>query len=95
MTGPEKKIEQYLCMAVTAVGGIHRKIEYVGQRGCPDRLVAFKATGYHALVEVKAPGQKPRPEQEREHETLREHGVRVEVVSTTDEVDALIVRAMA
>lgn len=92
MTGPEKKVEQYFCMAVLAAGGIHRKIEYAGRRGCPDRLVGFK-NGYTALVELKRPGAEPRPEQEREHEILHAHGFRVLTISTVEQVELFIQRA--
>ena len=87
----ESKIEQYLCMKVTAVGGIHRKAQWIGHRGAPDRWCGFPSVGRAAWVEVKRP-LTPNAEahQAREHARLRACGERVFVCATTDDVDAFI-----
>lgn len=41
-------------------------------------------------VELKAPGEKPRPDQLREHQRMRAAGQHVEVVDTLEGVDALL-----
>ena len=41
-------------------------------------------------VELKAPGQKARPSQVREHERMRTMGQRVVVVDSIEGVDALL-----
>ena len=87
----EKKIEQYLCMAVTASGGIHRKAQWIGARGAPDRWCGWPKLDRAAWVEVKRP-LTPLAEdhQLREHARLRACGEKVYVIATTDEVDAFI-----
>ncbi len=56
-------------------------------------------TSYHAKlvrpastiwVELKAPGQKPRPNQIREHDKMRAMGQRVEVIDSIEGVEELL-----
>ena len=84
----ESDIETYLTEQVAKSGGLVRKVQWIGRRGAPDRLVGWP--GRHALVEVKTPGAKARPEQAREHERLRAIGFLVVVVDTFEAVDLLI-----
>ena len=42
------------------------------------------------FVELKAPGQKPRPIQVKRHEQLRKLGFRVEVIDEKEQVDAMV-----
>ena len=69
---PEAKVVQRIKALVKSYGGEVRKVEWSGRRGAPDLLVLMP--GHHFFVEVKAPGEKPRPEQLREHERLRAAG---------------------
>jgi hypothetical protein len=84
----ESKIERALCKAVEAFCGVAYKFVSPGRRGVPDRLVLFPVAPEHReivsayvyFVETKAPGKKPRPEQEREIGRLRDMGFDVAVV---------------
>ena len=84
----EKDIEEYLCEQVKTLGGEVRKAEWIGRRHCPDRRVMHPLL--QCWVEVKAPGARVRPGQLREHERMQLLGEKVYVVSTYDEVDALL-----
>lgn len=84
----ENDIEQYLVKQVKALGGEVRKVRWVGRHGAPDRLVMLP--GRALWVELKAPGQKPRPHQLREHARIRAMGQRVEVVDSFDGVDEVL-----
>lgn len=75
---PEAKVVQQIKALVKSYGGEVRKVEWSGRRGAPDLLVLMP--GRHFFIEVKAPGEKPRPEQLREHERLRVAGFDVFVV---------------
>ncbi len=75
----EKQVEQKLAGAVRAAGGMCPKFVSPGMAGMPDRLILLPG-GRFAFVEVKAPGQKPRPLQARRHEQLRKLGFRVFVL---------------
>lgn len=84
----ERDIEDYLVERARALGGEVRKVRWVGRRGAPDRLVILPERSI--WVELKAPGQRPKPHQTREHERLRRMGQEVAVVDSLDGVDALL-----
>ena len=87
----ESFIENYLVSKVKALGGEVRKVKWIGRRGAPDRLVMLPdATMW---VELKAPGQKPKPHQAREHDRMRRMGQRVEVVDSVEQVNTLLERS--
>jgi hypothetical protein len=92
----ESQIEEYLVAKVKELGGEVRKVQWVGRRGAPDRLVMFcrQARGYHVAhtiwVELKAPGEKAKPHQLREHERMRAMGQRVEVIDSIEGVEELL-----
>jgi len=84
----ERDIEAYLVRGAHAKGGEVRKVKWLGRRGAPDRLIMLP--GRTVWVELKAPGQKCRPHQLREHERMRRMGQRVLVVDSLDSVDELL-----
>jgi len=93
----ERDIEDYLANRVRGMGGEIRKVQWIGRRGAPDRLVMLpeKNLGLaHATnsvwVELKAPGKKPRINQLREHERMRAMGQHVVVIDSLEGVDALL-----
>lgn len=104
MTRPlrERDVEDYLTRRVKAMGGEIRKVEWIGRRGAPDRLVMLPTTYtmdgrvdrfWHersAWVELKAPGVRPEPHQSREHERMRLMGQRVEVIDSLAGVDRVL-----
>jgi hypothetical protein len=55
----------------------------------PDRLVLLPG-GQIGFVEVKVPGAKPRPLQERRHEQLRELGFQVSVLDDPEQIPGII-----
>lgn len=84
----ERDIEDYLVERVRKLGGEVRKVRWVGRRGAPDRLVVLPERAI--WVELKAPGQKPKPHQTREHARLMRLGQTVAVIDSLDGVDALL-----
>lgn len=85
----EKKIEQKLVTAVKKHGGICPKFVSPGFDGMPDRLVLLPH-GRFAFVEVKAPGEKPRPLQMARHGRLRKLGYRVYVLDDVNQIERMI-----
>ena len=81
----EKVIEQKLVSAVKAAGGICPKLVCPGMAGMPDRLVLLP-DGKMGFVEVKAPGEKPRPLQIARHRILSWLGYRVFVLDEPEQV---------
>jgi hypothetical protein len=79
----EKQIEQKLVAEVRRRGGMALKFVSPSYSGMPDRLVLLP-DGKMAFVEVKAPGQKPRPLQVKRHAMLRKLGFKVFVLDASD-----------
>ncbi|PHM39301.1 nuclease p44 [Xenorhabdus mauleonii] len=77
----EDVIEKHLVNEVKKAGGIAYKFVFPGRRGVPDRIVVLPK-GRVVFVECKAPGEKPRPDQLREHERLRALGQKVVVLDS-------------
>lgn len=85
----EKVIEERLCKAVKATGGIALKFISPGLDGMPDRLILLPG-GKIAFVEVKAPGCKPRPLQIRRHKMLRILGFIVFVLDDEMQIQTIL-----
>lgn len=85
----EKHIEQQLVKETKLRGGMCPKFTSPGMDGMPDRLVLFPQ-GHIGFVEVKAPGEKPRPLQVHRHEQLRRLGFQVYVLDGTDQIGGIL-----
>jgi hypothetical protein len=93
----ERDIEQHLVKRVKALGGEVRKVQWIGRRGAPDRLVMLPDPGPGKgvfnnawWVELKAPGVKPEAHQLREHVRMRAMGQRVLVIDSIEAVERLL-----
>lgn len=69
----EKEIEGYLVDRVAGMGGKALKFISPGWSGAPDRVVILPG-GRVGFLELKAPGEKPRKEQDYRIRQLRELG---------------------
>lgn len=85
----EKQIEKKLIMEVKKRGGICPKWVSPGFDGVPDRIVLLPY-GKFAFVEVKAPGEKPRPLQVSRHKLLRRLGFRVYVLDDMSQIGGIL-----
>jgi hypothetical protein len=85
----EKYVEQRLIQAVRQCGGLALKFVSPGFNGVPDRLLLFMG-GKVAFVEVKAPGESPRPLQAHRMEQLRRMGFKVYVLDSAEDIDNLV-----
>ena len=85
----EKQIEHALVMAVKAAGGMCPKLVSPGTDGMPDRMILLPK-GRIGFVEVKAPGKKPRPLQERRHKQLRELGFKVFILDGREQIPEIL-----
>ena len=89
----EKQVEQKLVAAVKSKGGVCWKFTSPGTAGVPDRIILMPG-GRIAFVEVKAPGEKPRPLQLLRHLTLRRLGFKVFVLDALEDIDKIISEVM-
>ena len=85
----EKTIEQALVSEVKMRGGMCPKFTSPGMDGMPDRLVLLPH-GRFGFVEVKAPGEKPRPLQLHRHRQLRRLGIRVYVLDGLEQIGGIL-----
>lgn len=96
----EATIERYLVKRTKELGGEVRKLQWVGRRAAPDRVVMLPPEltdgGRLVWVEVKRPGGLAKfpadareKAQQREHERLRAMGQHVVIVDSFEGVDAL------
>ena len=93
----ERDIERHLVKRVKALGGEVRKVQWIGRRGAPDRLVMLPDPGpgngvfnNSWWIELKAPGVEPEPHQLREHKRMRAMGQRVAVIDSIEGVERLL-----
>jgi hypothetical protein len=85
----EKTVESKFSSAVKAKGGLAVKFTSPGFNGMPDRLVMFPG-GRITFVEVKAPGEKPRPLQLSRMKLLRRLGFKAFVLDDIEQIGGII-----
>lgn len=85
----ESEIERYLVRCVKAIGGEVRKVEWIGRRGAPDRVIMLPPS-QTIWAEMKATGVAPKAHQVREHKRMRRVGQRVEVIDSFAKVDEVL-----
>lgn len=85
----EKEIERKLVEEVKKAGGLCIKINSESMNGLPDRLVLLpdEMCGW---VELKAPGEKPRPLQIKRHSQLRALGQKVFVIDGKEQIGGVL-----
>lgn len=85
----ESKVEKKLRTEAKRRGGWAVKFTSPGLDGVPDRLVLFPG-GRLAFVEVKAPGKKMRPLQERRADQLRTLGFQVYCLDCMEKIGGIL-----
>lgn len=85
----ERDVEQALTRAVARHGGIAWKFVSPGTAGVPDRIVLLPG-GKTGFIELKAPGKKPRPLQERRMSQIKELGIPVFVIDNISQIEWVI-----
>mgnify|MGYP001758873827 CR=1 FL=1 len=85
----ERTIEQTLVRETKKAGGIAPKLTSPGTAGMPDRLLILPH-GKICFVELKRPGQKPRPIQVRQMGRLTQLGCMVRTIDHPNQIQNLI-----
>ena len=83
----ERTIENAFVRRVKSLGGKCEKFVSPGRRSVPDRLVTLPGN-IIIFVELKAPGKKPTPLQEKDHAERCALGCDVRVIDSLDAVNA-------
>ena len=85
----ERNVEKALVREVRKHGGIAPKLTSPGTAGMPDRIIILPG-GKIAFVELKRPGQKPRPIQTRQMDRLTQLGCMVRTIDHPNQIQELI-----
>ena len=85
----ENVIEKALVKAVKQRGGLAIKFTSVNFAGVPDRIVLLP-NGMLVFVELKAPGKKMRPLQEKRKRQLTVLGFKVWCIDNKDEIEVML-----
>ncbi len=85
----EKRVEEALSRAVKRLGGMAVKFVSPGLDGVPDRIVLLPG-GKVAFVELKAPGKKTRPLQEKRKRQLEGLGFPVYVIDSLGQIGGVL-----
>ena len=85
----EKQVEQKLVRAVKVRGGICPKFVSPGFDGMPDRIVLLPGRHF-GFVEVKAPGEVPRPLQVSRHRLMKKLGFQVYVLDDPEKIGGIL-----
>ena len=85
----ESEIERLLCRAVQRKNGISPKFVSPGTAGMPDRLVLLP-DGRMGFVELKAPGKRMRPLQEKRKKQLESLGYKVFCIDNVEQIEEVI-----
>ncbi len=85
----EREIERRLVSAVRQMGGLALKFTSPGMAGVPDRLILLPG-GRAFFAEVKAPGKRLRPLQERRKAQLEQLGFRVYAIDNPAAIAGMI-----
>ena len=85
----EKTIERRLVQEVNRRGGICPKWVSPGFDGVPDRLV-FLPGKHFGLVEVKAPGERPRALQVSRHRLLEKLGFHTYILDGIEQIGGIL-----
>mgnify|MGYP002757157599 CR=1 FL=1 len=84
----ESEIERHLKNLIERAGGLCYKFMSPGRNGVPDRIVLAEGQTY--FVELKRPGEKPRPEQVKVHQDMQKRGVSVYVLDSKKAVENFV-----
>lgn len=87
--GEESRIERALSVQVKKRGGMAVKFVSPGLDGVPDRIVLLPGRRI-AFVELKAPGKKPRPLQEKRKRQLEALGFPVYVIDRVEQIGGVL-----
>lgn len=85
----EKTVEAKLTKKVKSMGGIALKIMSANYDGLPDRLVLL-SDGKMAFIELKAPGKKLRPLQEKRKRQLEALGFSVFCIDGIEQIGGIL-----
>ncbi|MBS5955200.1 MAG: VRR-NUC domain-containing protein [Paraclostridium bifermentans] len=85
----ESEIEKILIIEVKKHGGVALKFVSPGMIGVPDRIVLMN-NGNMAFIELKAPGKKLRPIQEKRKSQIESLGFKVYCIDSKEQIGGIL-----
>ena len=85
----ESEIEKILIIEVKKHGGVALKFVSPGMIGVPDRIVLMN-NGNMAFIELKAPGKKLRPIQEKRKSQIESLGFKVYCIDSKEQIGRIL-----
>lgn len=89
----EQALERLFTRMIKNKGGKALKFTSPGMAGVPDRLVLLP-NGQAIFVELKAPGKRMRPLQQKRAKQLRNLGFRVYCLDSVDSIERFLTEVM-
>lgn len=86
----EKEVEDYLRSTVKTLKGQIRKVKWINRNGAPDDMIWVPGWRWPKMVEMKAPGKKLQPHQQREHNRLHRMGVETAKLDCKEDIDRFL-----
>ena len=87
----ERDIEKRLVKEVKSLGGLALKFVSPGLDGVPDRIVLLPE-GHISFIELKAPGKRMRPLQEKRKRQLEALGFPVYCIDGIEEINEILLK---
>lgn len=87
----ESAIEQAVAAWAESRGWLHRRIEYIGRRGCPDHI--FIGFGKVVFIEFKQPNGSLSELQKRERRKWQDRSVTLHVVDNESDAKEILIEA--
>ncbi|NLB89657.1 MAG: VRR-NUC domain-containing protein [Clostridiales bacterium] len=81
----ERTLEKNVCIYIKKLGGLAYKFVSPGRDGVPDRICVMP-DGKVLFIELKRPGEKPRPNQLKVHKDLQDRNQIVWVVDNLEDL---------
>ena len=84
----EKDLERKFVNAIKKIGGLTYKFVSPGNAGVPDRIVIYK--GNVVFVELKRPGEEPRPLQKAVFDQMSDNGAYICIIDSEEDIKVFV-----
>lgn len=84
----EKDLERKFVNAIKKIGGLTYKFVSPGNAGVPDRIVIYK--GDVVFVELKRPGEEPRPLQKAVFDQMSANGAYIYIIDSEEDIKVFV-----
>ena len=83
----ESKIESYMLKQAKKYNCLFCKFISPANNGVPDRIILHPSFTKPTFIELKRPGEKPRPLQKAVHAKMKKYGADIYIIDSMENVD--------